>query len=102
MIRRVHQYSAVLCIQLLMHSVKCLVCLLLCGKTADHCPALGIEPHIRLFVCPLSNHLSFLREPSDKPVLIPAEVLNALSQFFLFLIQKGDIGILFLIHGKLL
>lgn len=61
-------------------------------KTADHRPALGIQPQVRLRRIVIADHLTSLRKAPDKAVPIPAQVVQLLPKANLFPLQPSQIS----------
>ena len=101
MIWRIHKNGAILGIESFIYHFKSLISLLITCKSTYNSPALWVEPHICLRIITLSDNLSIPCKSTDKSVLVPAKLLNDLSEFFLALIKICDIFIIFLIGCKL-
>ena len=87
MIRRIHKNGTVLRIQSLIDVIHGKPCLLRISKSADHTPALRIQPHVGFRIRSLSDRLAFLRVAADKAVAVPAELDQLLAECLLLLLQ---------------
>ena len=97
MIRRIHKNSAVLRVQPLIDQIHGKFCLLRVRKSADHSPALRIQPHVSFRIRSLSDRLAFLRVSSDKAVAVPAELDQLPAECLLLLLQIFQIFGIFLL-----
>ena len=102
MVRRVHQDGAVCRIKSLIYIFQRGVSLLSGCESADHSPALGIQPEIRFRILCRSDTLALLGIAADKTVVIPAEFLDLLSCFFLLFFKVADISAVLFVDGKFL
>ena len=101
MIWRIHKNSSILCIQSFINLLKCQFCLFLCCKTADHCPALRVQPHICFWVYTLSDYFTCFCKSADKSVLIPAKLFDQFAKLLLAFFQICNISLILFVCCKL-
>ena len=101
MIWRIHKNSTVFRIQSVIYAVHYNLTLLFICNLADYSPALWVKPHIRLCICTLADNISFFCKSSYKTILVIADFLNNLSEFFLLFVKLFYIVIIIFIFSKL-
>ena len=69
---RIHQESAVFRVQAFIDVVQYYLCLSFGGKTADHSPALGVQPYICLGIFSGTDAFALFSVAPDKTVAVPA------------------------------
>ena len=87
MIRRIHKNCAIFCIESFIYIIQCCVTLLRSSKTTDDSPTLGIQPHICFYSSSFTDSFTCFCISAHKTVMIPAEILNFLTEILLSLFK---------------
>ena len=99
---RIHDHRAVRRVQPLPYAVQRFVRLFVGSRSADDRPRLRVQPHIGFRRISVPDYLAVFPEPTDEPVLVPAQSIQLLSELFLFPCQKSEILRVFPVLRKLL